>query len=220
MKIQLVNLSNGNLDGSILFRRYQNINMKENIEVEVRGLLSEEQYAKLKDFFDNHADLKVQRRRTLIDFSGDVENRTKDIRIRNTNNKPEIVIKLGSWGGSESREEILVEVKEGSFKTLVKAFGEMGFKKGVLCVRNSVVYEYKGIEFALVEVPNHSFYFEAEILTTEEDAQKAEEEIRKVCEELGLNPFSKEEFFAYVNLLNQEANSVYDYENFKGDDFG
>lgn len=193
--------------------------MKENIEVEVRGLLKKEEYEKIDFFLKDKGSLKKKRNRTFIDFSGDVENRTKDIRIRNTNGIPEIVIKLGSWGGSESREEILLEVKEGSFKTLVKAFGEMGFKKGVLCVRNSVVYEYKGIEFALVEVPNHSYYFEAEILTTKDNTEKAETEIRKICEELGLKPFSKEEFFAYVNLLNQEANSVYDYEDFREEDF-
>ena len=43
----------------------------------------------------------------------------------------------------------------------------------MLCVRKSKVYEYEGIEFALVEVPGHSYYYEAEKMAHEnEDAEK------------------------------------------------
>lgn len=193
--------------------------MKNNIEVEIRGPITNSKYEDIKNFFDKNATFKAKKERRLIDYTESVEKRTKDIRIRETNGIPEIVIKLGEWGGSESREEILVETKAGTFLNLIKVFGELGYKKGILCIRNSVVYDYKGIEFALVEVPNHSYYFEAEILTTTDDAESAEVLIREVCEELNLIPFSKEEFFDYVNRLNREANTLFDYESFKEEDF-
>jgi hypothetical protein len=82
-------------------------------------------------------------------------------------------------------------------------------------VRNSVAYDYKGIEFALVEVPNHSYYFEAEILTVPEKSVDAELEIKKVCEELNLKVFSREDFFKYVETLNKEANKFFEYKNFQ-----
>lgn len=122
--------------------------------------------------------------RISIDYSSRIETRTKDIRIHETNGVVEIVLKLRSWGGTNSREEILIKTEQGKFEELVKVFGELGFEKGVFCVRNITAYDYKGVEFALVEVPHHSLYFEAEILSTRENSPEATEKIKKVCEEL------------------------------------
>ncbi len=185
------------------------------IEVEIRGPLTKDGFDKLDTFLQKEGVFKQKKERVLIDYSSGMENRTKDIRIRETNGVPEIVLKLGSWGGTESREEISIKTESGKFESLVKVFGELGYEKGVFCVRNSIVYDYKGIEFALVEVPNHSFYFEAEILSTREGSKDAENEIKKICEELGLNIFLKDDFFEYINTLNKEANIDFDYKNFE-----
>lgn len=189
--------------------------MKNNFEVEIRGPISRDEYNTLDSFLSENATFKEKRERIFIDYSTELENRTKDIRIRETNGVPEIILKLGSWGGSESREEISVKAEPGKFEDLVKTFGELGFTKGVLCIRNSVVYDYKGIEFALVEVPNHSYYFEAEILTEPQKSVEAESEIRKVCEELKLRVFSRDDFFKYVEILNKEANKIFDYKDYQ-----
>lgn len=185
------------------------------IEVEIRGPLTKDEFNKLDTFLQKEGVFKQKKERILIDYSSGMENRTKDIRIRETNGVPEIVLKLGSWGGTESREEISIKTESGKFESLVKVFGELGYEKGVLCIRNSMVYDFKGIEFALVEVPNHSFFFEAEILATPETALDAENEIKKICEELNLKIFSKDDFFEYVNTLNREANVNFDYKNFQ-----
>ncbi len=189
--------------------------MKNNIEVEIRGPISKDEYDILNQFLLKEGIFKEKRERVFIDYSPEIENRTKDIRIRETNGIPEIILKLGSWGGSESREEISVKTESGKFEALVKTFGELGFEKGILCVRNSVAYDYKGIEFALVEVPNHSYYFEAEILTVPEKSVEAEAEIKKVCEGLRLKVFSREDFFKYVETLNKEANKTFEYKDFQ-----
>lgn len=109
---------------------------------------------------------------------------------------------------------------EGDFDKLVQIFGIVGLTKGVLCVRKSKVYDYKGVEFAFVEVPNHSFYFEAEKLIKDSDnKENAIREIREVCRELGLSLFSEKEFFDYVQLLNNEVNEVFDFINYREDYF-
>lgn len=185
------------------------------IEVEIRGPLTKDEFDKLDTFLQKEGVFKQKKERVLIDYSSGMENRTKDIRIRETNGVPEIVLKLGSWGGTESREEISIKTESGKFESLVKVFGELGYEKGVLCVRNSMVYDYKGIEFALVEVPNHSFFFEAEIVSTPEGAEEAEKNIKQICDELNLKVFSKDGFFEYVNTLNKEANIDFDYKNFE-----
>lgn len=185
------------------------------IEVEIRGPLTKDEFDKLDTFLQKEGVFKQKKERVLIDYSSGMENRTKDIRIRETNGVPEIVLKLGSWGGTESREEISIKTESGKFESLVKVFGELGYEKGVLCVRNSMVYDYKGIEFALVEVPNHSFFFEAEIVSTPEGAEEAEKNIKQICDELNLKVFSKDDFFEYINTLNKEANIDFDYKNFE-----
>ncbi|MCX6715577.1 MAG: hypothetical protein NT077_01005 [Candidatus Taylorbacteria bacterium] len=102
-----------------------------NIEVEVRGPLSKTEFERLNSFLSKNATFKQKKERVLIDYSAGLKDRTKDIRVRETNGVPEIVIKLGSWGGSEKREEISLHLGKGSFDELVRAFGELGYTKGV-----------------------------------------------------------------------------------------
>lgn len=204
--------------------------MKKDIEVELRGLLTKEQYDGLNEALAGVSGLKEEKYRILLDYStflpGEgIKDRKKDIRVRVTNGIPEIVVKLGSWGGSESRKELSFKGSPGSFDTLVEIFGNLGFTKAVLCERRARAYDYKGVEFALVEVPGHSYYFEAEKMAHgEADMAEVESEIRTVCEELGLSILTKEDFFRYIDTLNKEANAVFEFdshtENRFHDEFG
>lgn len=199
--------------------------MEQNIEVEVRGLLSHEEYERVEAFFAEKGTFLEEKHRLLIDYSTflpseGIRDRKKDIRVRVTNGIPEIVVKLGSWGGSESRKELSFKGKEGSFNTLVEIFGHLGLTKGILAKRNTQVYMYKNIEFALVEVPGHSYYFEAEkMANSTEDLERIEAEIREVCRELGLDILEQEGFFAYIEKLNAEANSIFDANEFPDSDY-
>lgn len=193
--------------------------MDRNIEIEIRGPLSKEEFGNLIKFFEVNGKKKSEKDRVLIDYStfleGGVENRKKDIRLRVTNSIPEIIVKVGEWGGNEQRKELSVFTKQGEFDTLVEIFGELGFGKGMLCVRKSKVFEYKDIEFALVEVPNHSFYYEAEKMASgSENGDELIIEIENVCKELDLDIFDKKQFFDYVEKLNKESNEIFEYKNF------
>ena len=128
------------------------LSMAKDIEVEIRGILNKDQYSQAKTLFEKLASLKENKSRILIDYStflpGEgIRDRQKDIRVRVTNGIPEIVVKLGSWGGSESRRELSFKGKEGEFETLVEIFGQLGFTKGTLAKRDALVYDYKDIEF-------------------------------------------------------------------------
>ena len=194
--------------------------MAKNFEIELRGPLSSDAFNRLNDFLSKNGVLKEKRNRILIDYSTflpdqGIKERTKDIRLRVTNKKPEIIIKVGNWGGSDHREELSVFAEEGSFDTLVKSFHVLGYSKGVLCVRNSSIYTYKDIEFAVVEVPEHSYYFEAEkIVNSEPEKEEALHDIHAVCAELGLHFFDDANFFTYIETLNKEANEIFDFKNY------
>ena len=192
--------------------------MTKNIEVEISGPLSKEKNAELIDFFDKNGKKTNVKHRVLIDYStflGDgLKNREKDIRLRITNGKPEIIVKLGLWNSSNNRKELSVMTETGSFDRLVQIYAALGYTKGMLCERTTQVYEYDGIEFALVEVPGHSFHFEAEIMSDEENVETAKKHIYEVCEKLGLNIFSDEDYIKYIETLNKEANEIFDFENY------
>jgi len=195
--------------------------MEKNIEVEIRGKIAEEKVKEVLDFLGRNGEKKPEKNRVFLDYSTflpeqGIEKRTKDIRLRATNGVPEIIVKLGNWGGSENRKEISVPTSQGSFDKLVQVFGAIGLEKAILCIRKSYVFQYENVELAIVEVPNHSFYFEAEkMLSPNEDKTKAEKAIRDICKKLRLEPFSDQEFFAYVEKLNQEANEVFDFKNYQ-----
>lgn len=189
--------------------------MNKNIEVEIRGPLSKEKFNDLVHLFEKDAKKVADKDRILIDYStfldGGVENRTKDIRLRVTNGVPEIIVKLGAWGGTEQRKELYACTEPGTFDTLVEIFNALGLSKGMLCTRKSKGYGYQDIEFALVEVPGHSYYYEAEKMAYEnEDSDKITEEIKNVCKNLELDIFDQKQFFEYINRLNKEANEIFD----------
>ena len=198
--------------------------MDKNIEIEIRGPLSKGEFENLVKFFDSSGKKKSEKDRELIGYStfleGGVEHRKKDIRLRVTNGIPEIILKIGEWGGNEQRKELSVFTKQGDFDTLVEIFGELGFGKGMLCVRKSKVYEYKDIEFALVEVPGHSYYYEAEKMASgNENGDELVKGIENVCKELSLDIFDKKQFFEYVEKLNKESNEIFDYKNYTSNYF-
>ena len=194
--------------------------MSKTFEIEVRGPLMQAQYENLAKKFNDEGTHKETKERVLIDYSSflpgeEMETRGTDIRLRVTNKRPEIIVKLGSWGGNEQREELSVMAEQGSFDTLVKIFGVMGYRKGMLCVRKSKVYEYKGVEFTLVEIPGNHYTYEAEkLVTADADKDAATVEIKNVCAELGLQVYSDQEFFDFVKKLNEEVNEIFEFEKY------
>jgi adenylate cyclase class IV len=187
---------------------------EKDIEVEVRGPLSPGKLAEFKTFLDANAKKTDFKDRILIDYSafleGGIAHRTKDIRVRCTNGVPEIIVKLGDWGGTEQRKELSAKVTDTSFDTLTQIFAALGYTKGMLVGRKSQSYEYKGIEFTIVELsdPRYSI-FEAEKMAHANEDQLLEE-ILTVCNELGLEVFSKQEFFNHIGTINKEVNEVFD----------
>lgn len=194
--------------------------MAQEFEIEVRGPLTKEQYHTLSQKLETDGEFVTKKDRVLIDYSTflageELEERKKDIRLRVTNKKPEIIVKLGGWGGNEQREELSVLTHEGSFDTLVKIFNAMGYSKGMLCVRNSTVYNYKGVEFALVEIPGYCYTYEAEkVVSSEHEKDTATAEVQKVCVGLGLEQYSDQDFYHFVKKLNEEANEIFEFKNY------
>jgi len=193
-----------------------------NIEVEVRGIINKNKYDELNKLFGKEGKFLDHKDRVVVCYPDPetgslVEQCKTDIRVRTTNGIPEIIIKLGEWGNQdESRRELSLVGKKGEFDKMILMLAAMGHKKGIMAVRHGKIYEYKGVEFSLVEVPNHSYYFEAEIMVKNEASKnEATKKITKICNELGLNILTQQGFFDYINQLNAESNETFDFTDYK-----
>ena len=79
----------------------------------------------------------------------------------------------------------------------------IGLYYGGLQATQTMVYLYKGVEFALVKVPGWGYYFEAEINVNHNLVAKANAKIDLVCQKLGLEALDKKGFY---NLCNELTN--------------
>ena len=51
-------------------------------------------------------------------------------------------------------------------------------------------------------------------MADEDNVAAAKAHIQEVCEKLDLKIFTDEEYIAYIETLNKEANEVFDFENY------
>lgn len=190
------------------------------IEVEARGKI-EGNFDLLLEKFRRIAKFKGEKRRFSFVYlrnNADLDIKEAaddpvDLRLRVTNGKAEIVIKYGKWGGSDSREEHSVPIDLKDFESSVLLLKCLGWGKGIIAITKTYVFDYKGIEFALVKYHDKEHYFEAEkMVENKKDIKKEENFIKEECGKLGLNIFTGEEFMDYINYLNKNRNYKFDFK--------
>jgi len=195
--------------------------MEKNYEVELRRPLTSTDYERVSDFLLKNGELIANLHRFLIDYSTFLEGigtRKRDIRVRITNGQPELVVKMGEWGGTH-RKEVSVLLKDSQFENAIQFLGLLGYIKGVACERIIKCYKYKGINLSLVEVPGYSYFFEAEKMGIETEVNLISQEMLDVIHQLGLKVFTKEEFYAYIEDLNKNVNWVFDFRKYQPGEF-
>lgn len=192
------------------------------IEVEVRGETKD--FGKtLAEFRKKAKFIEEKDRLTLAYFKGDlakdvreVKNEKVDLRLRITNKKAEIILKYGDWGAKDKRKELSVPIALDDFDEAVEILRILDWSKCLIAASKTLVFDYKGIEFALVTQSNKHHYFEAEkIAEKEKDAEKMHKEIEAACKEFNLAPHNQEEFYDRLNRMNKDVLIV----DFKKDDW-
>lgn len=179
-----------------------------NYEIELRGLLSSDQRKKLEKFLFKNGKLIKKYKRTQWIF-GLSHLKKIDLRIKETNQNYEFSLKVGALG-KKSRREISIPFPKDKADEALDFLKFLGRKEGLIAKRNASIFEYEKIEWAIVEVPGHSCYFEAEkLVSNEKDAKFAIEEIKKVAGSLGLKLFNAKETIEYIKKLDKEANKPF-----------
>lgn len=199
--------------------------MGKQIEVEVRGRISDGKLNKVLEKFKEEARFIEEKDRiTFIYFKNGigindlskVREDPVDLRVRITNKKAEIVMKYGRWGAVENRKEFLFPIEIEKFGQAVEFLKCLNWEKGVLVDTKTFVFDYKGIEFAIVRSGDFC-YFEAEkLVDNKSEAPEVIEEIKKVCEEMGLKIFEEEEYICMIQDMNERKDRLFDMSQ---DDF-
>lgn len=187
------------------------------IEVEIRGNLSQEQFTKLKSFFEKngtylgHQDREMYLLKNYPGYSQDFVTRTTDIRLRSTNGECEIMLKKKSGENTTSRKEYSLPLKDTNLTTakeIVKGFGCEG---GLYMHRISEMYEYRGIQWLLERAPkkddNDILFYEAEIeVATESEIENAHKKLETEALELDLEVLDDIGMRALIQKLDTEVN--------------
>jgi adenylate cyclase class IV len=177
-------------------------------EIELRGLLVKDQKEKLGKFLTKNGKLVKQYKRTQWIFGLSHEKKV-DVRIKETNGEYEFSLKVGKIGNA-NRKEISIPFPPDKFKQSLEFLKYLDRREGVKAIRNAKIFIYKSIEWAIVEVPGHSNYFEAEkLVNSKKEGKAAEDEIRSIASELGLSIFTPRETVNYIKKLDKEANKVF-----------
>ena len=199
----------------------KNIN---NIEVEHRGSLTEKQFKELNKFLKNNGKFLKEKDRFSIIYSPRGKETFKlskskiDLKLRITNKKTELVLKYGNWSGNDARKEFNFPIDSKKFEDMTELLHILGLYYGGLQATKTMVYLYKGVEFALVKVPGWGYYFEAEINVNHDLVDKANKKINLVCLELGLEALDKKGFYDLCNQLNQRTGFRFNFKKEKFSD--
>lgn len=194
--------------------------MSKNIEVEIRGPLTKEQFDNLNKFMEKNAKFVNEKDRLSVMYFRDkipknsleIKDDKVDLRVRVTNKKAEIVMKYGSWSGSDARKEFSFNIELNKFEEALEFLKYLGWSICVVYATKAKTYMYKDIEFGIIEVKNVGYVYEAEILTEkQEDVKKAESKIRSVCKDLGLREYKPNEFETQCDKVNNTRGLQFDF---------
>jgi len=189
------------------------------IELEVRGRIKDfesifKTFKKKAKFVEEKDRFSLVYIKSGFDMKRDVRELLDDpvdLRVRITNKKAEIIMKYGRWGGSDKRKEIFIPISAEKFKDAVDLLVCLGWHHGIIMATKTFVFNYKGVEFALVK-NEHYNYFEAEkVVDEKEDLEGIHNEIKKVCSEFNLEIFDEEDFMDQINKINNSPENQFDF---------
>jgi len=160
----------------------------ENIEAEVRSFVTEEQYARLLDFFRKNSEPVKEDYQETYYFDAPI-----DLRIQRNRKGA----KLWTKGGrihADSREETEVWFGREEFGKLETLLNSLGFPTSVKWFRQRKQFDWNGIKVCLDDTKGYGRIIELEKMCIPELANQTVEMLKKKMLELDISLTSKEEF--------------------------
>lgn len=176
-------------------------------EIEFRGPLAKSGFQKLLKFLRVKGKfLRILRRKTFVYYTKD---KNLDLKVRTTNSASEIVLKKGFWG-ARKREEIIIPISSKSVKLAQKFLAALGYMEGIIASRETNLFEYENIEFALVKCPKNYYFYEAEFINNN-SIKDPGAHIKKILKGLGLKVWSEKETYDFLMFCNKKIDEHFKF---------
>jgi hypothetical protein len=164
-------------------------------EVEIKALLTEEQYKELK------TTLPQMFKRINSDKITTIKFKPHDVRVRYSDKINEVVFKDGD-ATTYARNEISINLKDrADCHAMVKLLTELGMEQHPSWTKekNEFIYPFDGQEYvlSLQHIENFEYILEAEIMSDEPDRHIPN--LKKILSSLGCEPIDPDQFKAKIN---------------------
>lgn len=190
-------------------------------ELELRGELTKEKYLELIELLQEKGRLiKEFRRFQLLYFeikNEDIDEHRdlkRDFRLRIENKQPILIMKYGNWHNNSGREELNIPFDKSELDEMVRLLFLLGHDFGKIMIQHTKIYEYNGIEWAIVEAPGDDrsyYYYEAEIEGKDIIEEESKEKILNEIKRFNLNYFNDDEFVAFCKRFNEIKGRTFDF---------
>lgn len=188
------------------------------VEVEHIGSIDKKQFVELIKYFQKEGKFLGEKKRFSMIYNSsnksvrEVKDDLVDIKVRVTNGQAEFTFKYGKWSGHHARKEYNFEFETEKFGDFIEFMKLIGYKKYVLMANTKYDYEYKGIVFSLVEVPNYCYYFEAELMVDQDNIERAHQKLDIETAKLGIQSLDQEKFYDLLDEMNNRPGFKVDTE--------
>ena len=152
----------------------------ENIEVEIKTLLTKEQYQQFLAFFSKKGELLDEDDQITYYFDGD-----KDLRIQQNNSYSKIVLKEGAMN-AQQRDETEILCDRDYFEELEHLFTALGYEIKIKWFRHRHSFAWQGITVTVDDTQHFGYMIELEIMSTPENKDTALATLKKKMQVLGL----------------------------------
>lgn len=178
-----------------------------NLEVELRGKMSDDEYQNLITFLDqNGTDKELDNRKTVF-FK--LDGKTLKVTSRLSKNTAKIALKMGDILSSKFQEEFELNFNPEEFDIAVNIFKNLGFDKIQYTTQNRINYKYKGFDFSVKWSEDWGYHFEIDtVVDIEEKIDEARTSIRNLAEKMGLKIMMEEEFKRQSLEINKKHNTL------------
>jgi len=162
--------------------------MKKNIEVEIRSLITQDQYKQLFSFFKKEGKFLGEEKQISYYFSGE-----SDLRIQKSNKSAKIWLKKGKMH-ADSREEIELKLNLNDFKNAKKLFEALGYEIKIKWYRKRNTFLWKGINVMLDDTKGYGYIIELEKMCQKAEKEKTVNKLKTMMNLLKVKETKKEIF--------------------------
>ena len=159
-----------------------------NIECEVRCLISEDEYETLLGQFKDVAVFEGADEQVTYYFDS-----KEDLRIQKNEHFAKVWLKKGALH-DDHREEIEIKVPKDDFEKLEQLFLALGFNIAIKWFRTRNSFKWGDIDVALDHTKGYGHILELEKLTNEEEKESTVHYLKSRLTQLGLEQTPKETF--------------------------